>query len=485
MGKRPVTLRVERLSATHAGAGRSAGAVPGGPAAALRLAACSATLLLIGCAVPQPRGEGQLQTLREPSVKRAYYLYLPKAYVEADEAGRAARRWPLVVTFHGMKPFDVAHSQAREWEQEADRYGFIVVAPVLNAFGVLGEFPLRTLNPTFKSDELAVLAILDHVFATTRADPSNVLSTSWSSGGYMAHYMLNRHPDRFSCLAVRQSNFSAAVLDGGAAARSNYHPVLILSTQNDFGICKAESQEAIKWYEGHGYRNFAWICINRLGHERTPDIAADFFARVCGATPNRPPEVLVRRQAIDGNATGLALLAGNLERISEPAQAEPSRGRRPQRESTGPRAPTQQRPVLVAGNPGAAKSTAPPAKPVAAQPAAAEQPARATAQRGTREKDGPSEAPPLRIRVSSSIGFEPLLVVYSAECPADWYRTADFHWSLNGESLGHGVNGQRTISEPNDYVLELLVVTSDGTEYRATHPIRVLRNVEASLAPTP
>lgn len=416
--------------------------------------------LLAGCAVPQPRGDGRLDHLVEPTSRRGYYLYLPKEYVEASETERARRQWPLVVTFHGMKPYDIAYYQAREWQQEADRYGYVVIAPELRAFDFFfGEFPLRTLNNAFKSDVDSTVAIVDHVLQTTHADPNNVLSTSWSSGGYMAHYMLNQHPERFTCLAVRQSNFSADVLDSAKTDESIYHPVLVLSTQNDFGICKRETRKAIKWYEQHDYKNFAWVYINRLGHERTPDIAADFFARVAGVQPNRPPHVLVKRQAIDGNATGLALLAGNMKRLQrpEPARNSDSVRRRPTPERERESAP----PVLVARS-------------------ASRDDGRRTPPRNQRPTRQQRKASPLRIRVSSSVGFEPLLLVYSAECPNDWYKTADFHWTLNGQSIGQGVNGQRTIAVPDDYVLELLVVTQDGKEYRARHPIRVLQNVEAS-----
>lgn len=432
-----------------------------------RLFAVALPLTSFGCAVPQPRGEGKLERIVEPATKRPYCLYLPKDYVEADEAGRAARRWPLVVTFHGMKPYDVALYQAREWEQEADRYGYIVVAPELNAFVFLfGQFPIRTINRAFKSDELATLAILDHVFETTRADPSNVLSTSWSSGGYIAHYMLNRHPERFTCLAVRQSNFSSSVLDSTGTSRSLYHPVLILTAERDIGICMKESRAAIKWYESHGYKNLAWVHIKQLGHERTPDMAADFFARVCAAQPNRSPKVLVGRQAIDGNPTGLALLAGNLGHMQAPQCSEPSLGLE-QVALTQP--PTQPRPVLLAAPRGLGAAAPAVRKPT---------PKRAAASSKAGQPLGP-----LAIRVSSAIGFEPLLLVYSAECPSDWHRTAQFYWTLNGKHIADGVNGQRTISEPGDYTLEVRVLTAAGVEHRAARQIRVLRNVEAQATP--
>jgi predicted esterase len=463
----------------------------------LALATGGSVFSLAGCAVPQPRGEGKLDHIVEPTTKRGYWLYLPKEYVALDEAGRAARRWPLVVTFHGMKPYDVSYSQAREWEQEADRYGFVVVAPELTAFVfIFGEFPLRTLNPAIKSDEQTTLATMDHVFETTHADPNNVLATSWSSGGYMAHYMLNRHPERFTCLAVRQSNFSANVLDSAATSRSLYHPVLILSTQNDFEICKRESREAIQWYENHAYKNFAWVYINKLGHERTPDTAADFFARACGARPNRPPDVLFQRQAIDGNPKGLALLAGNLGSMQRAPGAPPSDTRvvAQASQAPAPRPPTPRRPALVAATPTAAPPTTPtPARapdvsvarltPEPTPPPPAPPPGKATPLRTTASVSPAGALTPLGIRVSSAIGFEPLLLVYSVECPAEWHRTADFYWTLDNNRIGGGVNGQRTIGEPGDYTLEVLVVTQDGAEHRASRRVRVLKNVESAAAP--
>jgi predicted esterase len=446
---------------------------------ALRLSAGWLLLSVCGCLVPQPRGHGRLERVVEPASQRPYYLYLPKDYIALDEAGRAARRWPLVVTFHGLKPFDTALYQSEEWQQEADRYGYIVVAPVLMAFDtVTGEFPLRTLNRTFKSDELAILAILDHVFETTRADPNNVLSTSWSSGGYMAHYMLNRHPERFTCLAVRQSDFTANVLDSTWTSQSLYHPVLILTAQNDFPVCQEESREAIRWYESHGYKNFAWVYLSRLGHERTPDMAADFFARVAGVAPNRPPEVLTRRQAIDGNPAGLALLSGKLGQLEKP----PSVAMREEPHPALPRSRTQRRPVMMA----VTVPPEPPPAPARAPDLVVEEPPPTLAQveptpsRGSQAGRGQRPASPVGIRVSASVGFEPLLLVYSADCPVDWQRRAAFHWTLDGKDVGQGLNGQRVIAEPGDYMLELRVATRDGAEHRAARRIRVLKSPEAA-----
>lgn len=427
--------------------------------------------------MPQPRGNGKLERIVEPSSKRGYWLYLPENYVKADDRERTQRRWPLVMTFHGMKPFDNAYPQACEWQQEADRYGFVVVAPELRAPDILAEFPLRSVHTAFKSDEQATLEIMDHVFETTEADQDNVLATSWSSGGYMAHYMMNRHPDRFSCLAVRQSNFSHYVLDPQLAKRNPYHPVLIINTQNDFAICRKESREAVRWYDTHGYKNMFWVIVKDKGHERTPDMAADFFGRVVGVEPESAPVALGRRQVIDGNSRGVAFLEGTLDDIKtrpqSPGQtvaARPVTQPRPQRRSSGQEQMSIYRPNATAGQFG------PQAQPVAG------------ASRDVPRTPAPAvpmtiERSPLSIRVSSAIGIEPLHLDFSAECPVAWHGRADFLWTLNGQTIANGANGQRTITNPGEHTLGLLVVTTDGTEHRAAKMIRVIPRLSASSGP--
>jgi hypothetical protein len=199
--------------------------------------------------------------------------------------------WPLVVSFHGMKPFDNCLPQAQEWQQECDRYGFVMIAPQLMTSDLFMEFPLRHTHHSYvRGDEQASLAIIREV-----TDPNNlpvdkrrVLSTSWSSGGYLAHYMMNRYPDTFSCLAVRQSNFSADILD---TRRIKYYvkkPIGIFWTQNDFAICQIESKEAVAWYRRHGFRDLSWGIFGGMGHERTPQSAAALFAIQCGVRPRTP-----------------------------------------------------------------------------------------------------------------------------------------------------------------------------------------------------
>lgn len=246
-----------------------------------------------GCAVPQPRGQGRCQYIQEPSTKAWYYLYLPTDYIlrGGQHPNPQYKTWPLVMTFHGMKPYDSAGAQEREWEKEADIYGYIVCAPELQTSDSFMEYPLTKEHSYVLRDKQAVIAIMDHIFATTKADPGRVLSTSWSCGGYLAHYFPNRFPERFQCIATRLSNFSPKLMIEETVPRyRDKTSVAVFAGDGDLSACKLESQEAVAWYKGHGFKNIEGKMIDNMGHRRIPQVAAAFFARHLEIEPLKPAE---------------------------------------------------------------------------------------------------------------------------------------------------------------------------------------------------
>jgi hypothetical protein len=324
---------------------------------------------------------------------------------------------------------------------------------------MIGEFPLRRLNEAVQRDEDAIIAIVRHVFATTQADPGNVLSTGFSYGGYFAHYMLNQHPELFTCLAVRQCNFTSEIMNPANSIRSIYHPVLIVYTAMDWVIVQEESADAIRWYEEQGYKNVAWVKLQKLLHERTPDIAAAFFAKLARVEPNTPPTPLMSRQAIDGNEQGLAVLSGtygsNLKR--SPSVATRNRDGRETHASSEESADGSQ----------IARSEA------TLQPAdAPNNRARPTSVESARS------GPQVRIDVSSTVGVHPLLISYTADVPELW-KDAKIEWTLNGDLIGASTNGQVTLHMPGDYSLNVRLIRSDGQGLSTSRTIRVLHNPEA------
>lgn len=246
-----------------------------------------------GCAVPQPRGQGIYQYVTEPTTKAGYHLYLPMDYVRNNgrHPNPRMKSWPLVMTFHGMKPYDNALPQEREWEKEADIYGYVVCAPELNTSDSFMEYPLTREHSYVLRDKENVIAIMEHVFQTTNTDRKKVLATSWSCGGYLAHYFPNRFPDRFAAIAVRLSNFSAALMtEATVPLYKDRVPVAIFIGDGDFPACKTESQDAVAWYEARKFKVVRGKMIDNMGHSRIPQTAAAFFAEQIGLEPLHPED---------------------------------------------------------------------------------------------------------------------------------------------------------------------------------------------------
>ncbi|MCG3137103.1 MAG: hypothetical protein HJJLKODD_00946 [Phycisphaerae bacterium] len=474
-----------------------------------------------GCVVPQPSGKGDWFIKTEARHGMSYYLYLPEDYVKRDQQQPADKKWPIVMTFHGMRPWDSAGAQIMEWQQEADRYGFVVIAPSTRISDLLGELPLRHVNSSLKADERDVLAVLDEVVANYDVDPRYVLSTSWSMGGYLAHYMVNRHPDRFSCLAVRQSNFSADILDPAQVPKYRHQRMAVFYTKNDFNICQRESQEAIAWYRQFGFDIIGGI-VDNLGHERTPEVAAAFFAETCGAVAKTPPTELATRITIEASPVA-PIQSSPRPGVSGATPPRPANAGNAAAQQTPPR-PSGAQPIAqkssVAASPnppkgsGGAKPlsrtgtnvTKPPAARVASGPAVTNRPPtrsaptppakvqqlptqtidltqrpQPTSKPATGEAAAktatPRENSPLNVKLSAYIGISPMLISYTVQMPAELMKDADVLWMDNGQPISRGISGQKSLVEPGQHRLEVLVVASDNKEYRASKTVTVLERL--------
>lgn len=318
-------------------------------------------MLAAGCAVPQKPGKGMVTRRVEPTTNTGYYLYLPQDYMDNNGVRPDRQRWPLVVTIHGMNPFDTAYDQIREWQEEADRYNFIVIAPEMRTSNGISPYPLRDPElDCVKKDEKAVLAIMDEVFRQTNADPSRVLMTSWSAGGYMAHYMVNRHSNRFTCLAVRGSNFGESLMNPGLVPRYRHMRIGIFFGENDFKICRDESIQAVEWYRRFRFPVEAKY-VTGMGHERVPQVAAAFFARHIGVTPRTPPELgtLVLRDIPPEELHGYS---SSNSRTPLPFESSPRSGR------IGPRRPPDGSTIFDANASPAAPTRIPAGEPVRRAP---------------------------------------------------------------------------------------------------------------------
>jgi len=449
---------------------------PIGCSTVLRGAVVAAAMLIAGCAVPQGRGKGKEMNLVESASGRHYWLYLPERYPVEAPPGKSDTRWPLVVTLHGMKPFDSYTAQIREWQQQADAYGLIVCAPNLHTSDLFMELPLKHVHSYVERDERMILNMMDQVLRRTNADPSRVLITSWSSGGYLAHYLLNQHPQRFTCLAVRQSNFSSPILDPRQISKYPRYPrtpIAIFFGQNDFAICRRESREAIVWYRERGFEQVEAFSVEGLGHERTPETAANFFARVCQLQPL--DKALAQRTLARVRTQPVVLASAEPVPNSTPATRPPARPR-----SDQPTARTQT-------NAPTATSVLPDAR-QAAQPVIKAQDAPGKAQPQTPAIPPPSpppgnqpKAPPpptkkqtdISIVLSSPGGVAPFYLHFSVQISQRLGKGADCLWLHNGEPICTGTEGRKILRTPGQHRIEALVTTADRREFRARRTVIV------------
>lgn len=480
----------------------------------LRILAALVVAVLVasqyGCAVPQQPGRGKQMRLTEPQTDMAYWLYLPDEYIARDGRRADGQRWPLVVTLHGLRPYDNAVWQNKEWQEEADRYGLIVVAPDLNTCdSVTMQLPLRDASLWYvQKDEKGILAVMNEVFRQTNADPQRVLVTSFSSGGYLAHYMLNRHPERFTCLAVRGSNFSEDLLKGSQVPKYRDTPIGIFFGQNDLGICQDESMRAVDWYRRNRFPVEARI-VSGLGHERRPQLAAALFARTAGLTPKTPPDLgqlvmmevptrdgSIARTPVDRRPPTPAPTVASVNPPPAPVNRDilynnptPATPRAPVSPSAVASGPPKQVAPTGAGNRPISPVPSPPA-----QGATPKRPIRQPYSTGsdidlaprldrrpqlpvvpTREQGAifPISA---NIRVNGdSVGRAPLWLNLSLEMDPVARQGASVLWTNNDVPIGaNGFEVQTVLREPGDYDIAASVVTADERRVTARIPVKVL-----------
>lgn len=459
-----------------------------------------------GCAVPQQPGKGMARHRTEPETRTGYWLYLPEDYVKRSGRHPSRQRWPTVVTFHGMNPYDTATAQIREWQEEADRYGLIVIAPELRTCTSLMQYPLRDPNLWYvRQDERATLLVMGEVFRQTNADPNLVLATSFSSGGYLAHFLVNRYPERFSCLAVRGSNFSSDLLATSQIPKYRDMPIGIFFGENDFKPCRDESEQAVEWYRSHRFPLEAKR-VGGLGHERHPQIAAALFARVTGLTPKTPPDLgglVMIDIPTNGPQFASKQALDRYQPVASPLQstAEPGRGTFPDggtgegnllfAESPTGAQPATGTPTQVApGSPSAR-----PISPIVSVPRPQPTPKRPTQQPyntgiepapRTDPRPAPATIPP-RERASAApipatirthgetTGHAPLWVNLSLELPAFLREGSSVLWTSNNIPIASNeYEVQTVLREPGEHQIVAFIVTADDREVTAEQTIRVL-----------
>ncbi len=175
----------------------------------MTIIAASLALALAGCTTPLPQlaweeapepGDYRHFVTTPDGQARSFMIHFPKGY-------RPTRVYPLVVMLHGAFSNDEKAVQRTEFNQLADRKGFIVMYP--NGIGLFGL--LQHWNAGFCCGKASVTSIDDVGFVMkavntikrrARIDPGRIFLAGYSNGGMLAHRIASQHPDVFAALAV-------------------------------------------------------------------------------------------------------------------------------------------------------------------------------------------------------------------------------------------------------------------------------------------
>jgi len=230
------------------------------------------TSVLAGCAVTQEQNvPNPAPLIKEPITGRTYKLYVSSRYNRSRPA-------PVIISLHGTAPWDTADRQAMEWKKIAEDQGAILVCPTLLSSG--GMFPPgdTQLHKLLLQDELFLLTILGQLHFKFNIDRRNIFLTSWSGGGFPLWFIGLRHPDIFSAICARQSNFRRSTVDGWYPDAARQMPVLIFYGSSDLAPIVNQSKNAYGYLTEKGFQSVT-ITTTPGGHVRHPEIAIEFFLR--------------------------------------------------------------------------------------------------------------------------------------------------------------------------------------------------------------
>jgi hypothetical protein len=311
--------------------------------------------------------------------------------------------------------------------------------------------------------------------------------------------MVNRHPERFSCIAVRGSNFNESLLNPAQVPKYRDMKIGIFFGENDFKVCREESMRAVEWYRKYRFDVEAKK-VSGLGHERKPQVAAALFASTIGVAPKTPPELgsLVMMDVIPVGRYRPVSDRGRNRRPTPPPihsrtvspsvpRESPVYRRRPTGSSDAlfdsasphpPAArhgkPTRVPPASSGGRVAPAirnrPTRAPTPKRPAVQPYSSVPVAPAPRTQGrqqpitipTREEAEPAPIP-ARIRVmGDTAGPAPMWASLAVEMPAPLQQGASVLWTDNDEPIGNGgFTTQVILREPGNHRLEARITTAD------------------------
>lgn len=126
-------------------------------------------------------------------IEREYVLYVPKSYHRAKPA-------PLVITLHGAGVSPRQQMEMSEWNEVADREGFLVVYPSGTTGGGPRVWRMRGADET--RDVRFISDLIDEIQKSYSIDPRRIYANGLSNGGGMSFILSCRLPGRIAAVGL-------------------------------------------------------------------------------------------------------------------------------------------------------------------------------------------------------------------------------------------------------------------------------------------
>ena len=237
--------------------------------ARVALASVALLLTLSGCTTTsmkapstptkQPARPEEARTFRPAASQPAGYHYL--LFLPANYKKSAKQPWPVLVFLHGAGERgtdlnQVAVHGAPKVARTQPDFPFILVAPQCP--------PDETWSPAI------VMALVDEILATYRADRSRVYLTGMSMGGYGTWTTATKFPERFAAIApvCGGGDVLEVLLSYGAkrdALRSL--PVWAFHGAKDDVVPWSESERMVNAYKNAGVRDLQFTIYPEANHD--------------------------------------------------------------------------------------------------------------------------------------------------------------------------------------------------------------------------
>ena len=155
---------------------------------------------------PPDPGRTTAGTVTSNGTDYEYLLHTPTSY-------RPRRAAPLVVTVHGCQTTAEQHLKSTLWNQLAEREGFVVLYPDVDALGrtqpgpanQCWKFPYPPAYFRGNSDAAAIADMTRAAMAERAIDPQRVYIVGTSAGGLMAAVEAAAYSDLFAAVGIVES----------------------------------------------------------------------------------------------------------------------------------------------------------------------------------------------------------------------------------------------------------------------------------------